>query len=380
MSVRRHLAISSPLVVGLLVLSAGAVLAAAPVDPTAESVAIAAMLQPADVDASATTNGIAVGQPDDFAAYTENGGLREVSQTLFAEGLVEVVYDFRWQFPDAASAKAFLDAAEADLGEVSSGAERQRLPVARRPLPDTRLYRFEDKLFGTGLIGFNYLMRLDNLVAKVYVSEGETTASSEKFAAAIARAAAEHMSAALAGETPSASPILRATPSPSPTPNATPSPSPGVRPTPSPSLAADVAELLSHVPAAIRETCGGDTISADRGGEGELARLTCPTSDTAVVTFVAFESVEAMEAAYDAARQYARIFGSVIPDRTCATGGYDGIWTLGDLEAGRLICYEFGGDALVVWSYPDTRILSMIRQEDGDHAAAQELWLAAGPL
>ena len=153
-----------------------------------------------------------------------------------------------------------------------------------------------------------------------------------------------------------------------------------MRPTPSPSPAAEVAELLSHVPAAIRETCRGEAAPVHRGGEGELARLTCPTSDTAVVTFVAFESVQAMEAAYDAAGQYAGSFGSIVPDRTCATGGYDGIWTLGDREAGRLMCYEFGGDALVVWSYPDTRILSMIRQEDGDHLAAQELWLAAGPL
>ena len=187
MSVHRHLAISIPLVVGLLVLSAGAVLTAAPVDPTAESVALAAMLQPADVADSATTNGISVWQPDDLPAFTEHGGLREAGQTISADGPVEQVYDFRYQFPDAASAKAFLDAAEADLGEVSSGAERLSLALKRRPVPDTRLYRFEDTLFGTGLIAFNYLMRVDNLVAKVYVSEGEKTESSAKLASAIAR-------------------------------------------------------------------------------------------------------------------------------------------------------------------------------------------------
>ena len=47
------------------------------------------------------------------------------------------------------------------------------LPRRQRPLPDTRLYTFKDTLFGTGTVGFNYLMRLENLVAKVYVAGDE---------------------------------------------------------------------------------------------------------------------------------------------------------------------------------------------------------------
>lgn len=124
---------------------------------------------PSDVHASATTDGIAVSRPDDLAPFTEHGGPRETSQTLAAEDPIRAVYDFRYQFPDAAFAKAFLDAAETELGEVWSGAERQSLPSSERPVPDTRLYRFEDTLFDMGIVALDYLMRLDTLVAKVFI-------------------------------------------------------------------------------------------------------------------------------------------------------------------------------------------------------------------
>ena len=370
MPVHRHLAPLSVGVAVVMAVSAGAVTAAEPVDTTAESVAVAAMLVPTDVARSAETNGISVWLPDDLPAFTEHAGLREAGQTIAADEGAVLVYDFRYQFPDAASAEAFLDAAEADLGEVAMGAERQTLPRSQRPLPDTRLYRWEDTLFGTGMIGSNYLMRLDNLVAKVYVSMDDQTASPEKLAAAIARAAAGRMRTALAGETPSAPPILRPTPSPFASPGPTSSASPS---------ADAVTDLLSHVPAAMRDTCAADPIASEQSAPGVMARLTCPLSDVASVTFVAFGSAEAMDTAYDASRAYARVFGSFSSDPSCGEGGYDGAWSLGDVEAGRIICHELGGDALVVWSYPELRILSLIRQQDGDAAAAGELWLAAGP-
>jgi hypothetical protein len=364
-----HRGISAGISGILLALSAMSVGAADPVDPTAESIAVAAMLLPTDVTASATTNGLDVFQPDDFPEFTENGGLRAVSQTIYDEGPVELVYDFRWQFPDAASAKAFLDAAEPDLGEIAFS-ERRSLPASKRPVQDTRLYRFEDTLLGTGTVGYNYLMRLDNLVAKVYVSQGEETKSSGKLAAAIAEAAAARMTAALAGETPSEPPILRPTPSP----EVSPSPMPTA-----PTADAAVTELLSHVPAAMRDGCAPDGGTEDGSVAGVVSRVSCHPSDAASIMFVAFESVDTMDAAYDSVRTYARTFGSVGSEGSCAAGGYEGIWTLADVDAGRIICLELGGDALVAWSYPDLRILSLIDEEDADWDAATELWLNAGP-
>ena len=167
-------------------------LAAADVTLIAEEVALAAMLQAGDVHRSAASQGVSSGQADDLPGYTANGGLREVRQTWNTDGPAQIVFDFRWQFPDADLAAAFLDAAEEVLGEVSTGAESQSLPRRQRPLPDTRLYTFVDTIFGTGTVGFNYLMRHENLVAKVYVS-GEEDQLSRDRATEIARAAAERM-------------------------------------------------------------------------------------------------------------------------------------------------------------------------------------------
>jgi hypothetical protein len=383
----RHLGALGLLLVFFIAVPSGVALAAADVDLTAEDVAIAAMLQAGDVHRSATSQGLRVVGADDVPGFTANGGLREVRQTWNAEGPASIVFDFRWQFPDADSAAAFLDDAEEMLSEVSTGAKRQSLPRRQRPLPDTRLYTFEDTLFGTGTVGFNYLMRHENLVAKVYVS-GQEDELSQGRATAIAKAAAERMSAALEGAPAPSFEIIEPSPSPSPgvaetsPPDESPSPSPGVVGSPgtSPVPGEAVDELLSHVPVAVRESCGRDTSTDQEPAEnGQLARVTCAPSEGSTVTFVLFESVEAMDAAYETAREYARIFGSFTTAGTCEGGGYDAAWRLGEVEAGRLLCHQLQGEAWIVWSHPDTRILSMIRQAGTDHAAAWGVWLIAGP-
>jgi len=198
----------------LLTLSPGLALAAPPADPTTEDVARAAMLQARDLQASATGSGITVVDSKDLPGYTENGGLREVRQTWsVGEGGTQV-FDFRWQFPDADAAASFLDAAESELSEASSGAEKRSLPATERPLADTRLYTFEDNLFGTGTVGFNFLMSDGNLVAKVYVAgnKGDVTM---RTALAIAKAAARRMDDALGATSGPASPGTSESPVPS---------------------------------------------------------------------------------------------------------------------------------------------------------------------
>jgi hypothetical protein len=388
----RPLVATSALLTLSLALSSAVALAQADVDPTAEEVAIAAMLQAGDVHRSATSQGLRIVTAEDLPGYTANGGLREVRQTWNAEGgPAEIVFDFRWQFPDADSAAAFLDAAEEVLSEVSTGAESQSLPRRQRPLPDTRLYTFADTIFGTGTVGFNYLMRHENLVAKVYVS-GEEDQLSRDRATEIARAAAQRMEAALEGAPAPSFEIIEPSPPPSPAPSpavdqsplpdGSPSPSPVVVGSPgaSPAAGDPLAELLSHVPAAVRESCGEDpTTDQVPVGSGQSAQVTCTPSDGGVVAFVLFESVEAMDAAYETAGDFSRLFGSFSTSATCEAGGYDGTWSLADVEVGRLLCLRLQGEAWIVWSHPDTRILSIIQQAGADHAAAWELWLQAGP-
>jgi hypothetical protein len=169
--------------------------AGGPVDSTSEAVAFASMLQPADVSPGAESSGIGPDDGVDLPGWTENGGIRALSQTLTDD--VVIVFDFRWQFPDPASAAAFLDAAESELSEVSIGSEAAVAPVT--PVADTRYYTFSSNLF-TPVVGFNYLMRNENIVAKVYVSgsEGEVT---EQDAARIAQIAGDRMIAAHSGST-----------------------------------------------------------------------------------------------------------------------------------------------------------------------------------
>jgi hypothetical protein len=166
---------------------------ASAVDPTSEAAVFASMLQPPDVSPGAESSGIGPDDDVDLPGWTENGGIRALSQTLFDDAMT--VFDFRWQFPDAASASAFLDAAEADLSEVSDGSQAAAAPVT--PVADTRYYTFSSNLF-TPVVGFNYLMRHENIVAKVYVSgpEGDVT---EQDAARIAQAAGDRMLAAHSG-------------------------------------------------------------------------------------------------------------------------------------------------------------------------------------
>ena len=153
--------------------------------------------------ASATSNGVTTGTADDLPGFTENGGLREVRQTISEEPLT--VFDFRWQFPDAASATAFLDASEETLSESSSGAVEATAPLGLAE--DVRYYEYELDLLGFSSVNFNYLMRQGSLVAKVFVQGvGEETTPEDGLR--IATSAAARMTEALAGApAPSASAV-----------------------------------------------------------------------------------------------------------------------------------------------------------------------------
>jgi hypothetical protein len=344
----------------LLVLGIASVGMAGAIDPTDPSVPEAALLQQADIPLPVTSQGVNTFVPEDLPEFGANGGLLEVSQTWYSLDPIVLVFDFRFQFPDAASAGAFLDVAEETLGEVATGATREQPPVT--PLPDTRYYVFEDKVTGSGAIGFNYLMGHENLVAKVYVSGAGDSISADQ-AASVAEAAAARMVEALGGE---------------PVPGPSASPGPSAVPGPSGDPAA-LGELLGHVPSALRDACVDRPFAEAFPPAGARARATCSQVDGAEVEYVLFDAPESLDAAYDALREHARLFGTVTFATTCQEGAYDGTWTLGGEEAGRLLCYQESGLARIAWSHPDTLILSTIAVPDRDHAAAWDLWLAAGP-
>ena len=192
--------------------------------------AVDSLIQAEDLAWPAEPTGVSV-ETDasviDLPGYIDNGGLRQVQQRWFDSDTFNTVFDFRFQFPDGASASAFLDASEEVLAEVATGAEALEPPVT--PLDDTRYYRYEDRILGTETVGHNFLMRHGNLVAKVYVSGQDLPAD---VASDVAEAAATRMVAAV-GDTPS----------------------------PSGSFDPALDQLLTHVPSGLRASCEPETPS-----------------------------------------------------------------------------------------------------------------------
>jgi hypothetical protein len=335
-------------------LMAGALPAsAADIDPTEESVGLEAMLQTADLTGYRSVQGPenwADGDNDD-PIFVKNGGVSEWFQLWRSTDPMGSVFDFRFQFPDAGSAKAFLDASETSLGEVRNGGERQDPPVS--PVPDTRYY-YSDAF----LVSYNYLMRHENIVAKVYIGGGETTAED---GARIASAAASRIITALGGEAPTPSDGL--------------DPSPGVDPV------SPIDELRSHVPDDVEADCHRalfmDPQAVDNGAR---VSLECDRDDESALLFTLFDSAEGMDAMYDILREASIKVKPFTDGGACQEGSYDGSWTLDDQEAGRLFCNEgVESSAVLVWSHPATRILSALIRIDGDHAAAFDQWTVAGP-
>jgi hypothetical protein len=220
-------------------------------------------------------------------------------------------------------------------------------------VPDTRYY-----YSNAFLESFNYLMRHENIVAKVYIGGGETSAED---GARIASAAAGRMITALGGEAPA--------------PSDGPDPSPGDDPV------SPIDELRSHIPDEVEVDCHRalfmDPQSVDNGAR---VSLECNRADESALMFTLFDSAEGMDAMYDILREASIELKPFAEGGACQDGSYDGSWFLDDQEAGRLFCNEGAEDsAILVWSHPASRILSALIRVDGDHATAFDQWTVAGP-
>jgi hypothetical protein len=327
---------------GVALLTAGLVTTGIPagaieVDPISPSVAFNALLRADDVPGygvALTAEEISGGDLPEFA---DSGGVREVSRRWYRSA--GLIFDFRFQFPDARSAEAFLDAAEEGLGETHNGAERRDPPVT--PLADTRYYVLDGYI-----AGYDYLMRHENLVAKVYVGGALDGSIDEDDAAAVAQAAADRMVSVLDGSV----------------------------------VLPSVDEMLPHIPDSLEGCAPSPFTESTPLAYGDVARLDCEPRDQTSVEFQMFGTVEDMDGAFDELRSNALEHDTTWTPDGCAAGWFDGQWTLGDKDAGRLVCTSpQDGPALLIWTHPETRILASLVQDDGDTAAAYELWTVAGP-
>ncbi len=136
-------------------------------DPTSEEALVSSMLDVVDVDPAAETSGVDVGtDADDLPAFAEQGGLRRAAQTI-SVGTDYTVYDFRYQFPTADAAASFLEAEADSLGETDFLGVESEPPLQMGD--ETRYYTSHLDILGVVQDTYNYLIRVENVVAKVWV-------------------------------------------------------------------------------------------------------------------------------------------------------------------------------------------------------------------
>ena len=135
--------------------------------------------------------------------------------------------------------------------------------------------------------------------------------------------------------------------------------------------------LLTHVPQRTRQTCEREQRS-DIAGRA-IAGVAC-SSGPVTVFYDLFRTPQAMRAYYNRALAGSGATRGVGSCQTSATA--ESNWTLGEEEAGRLLCYTTSsGNRVVVWSYDELRIVSWAQREDDNRAALYRFWLGpnSGP-
>jgi pimeloyl-ACP methyl ester carboxylesterase len=148
----------------------------------------------------------------DIADFEANGGLDAVDQIwtvpeVTTDTAIAVVFDFRFLFPDEASAAAYLDAAEPVLSESSTGLALRSDGV--HVGDDTRHYAGTLAQGDLTIMSENILFRTGPVVAKAYITGFDVPFDA---AAAIATAAGERTRAWLDAAAPGTSPAPGASP------------------------------------------------------------------------------------------------------------------------------------------------------------------------
>ena len=342
--------------------------AALRLDPEA---AFGALLTADQLPADSEAGDVSLAEEYEFEAFNANHGIRVVSQTWAGES-VGSVFHFVFQFPTEADAEAFLRDGGATLSEVEIGLEAGDAGfLFESILDEVQHYEGEVNAFGLTTRNYNYLMRLRNFVAKVFVggADVETSVAEE-----IAFSAAQDLNTV---KLP-------------PDPNATPAPT--VAPTAAPSVGAtapagdfpnaDEAALLEHIPTDTRGTCE----AADPFYEQEIDSLRCRPEDGLLVDYSAFESVDDLRAAFDS--DYEAADPTPTEDGSCQEGDLLSTYTIdeGDI-AGQVMCTTVtsssGGRVFKVieWTNEPLRILGYMQSATLEWDDLIEFWSTkAGPI
>jgi hypothetical protein len=123
--------------------------------------------------------------------------------------------------------------------------------------------------------------------------------------------------------------------------------------------------LRSYIPA---------SFECKRSGEpedGSLVALDCGTDGVDGIQYNLFPSADAMTRAYE--RQRPKLTGD--PSAGCAKGSFEGDYVVKGERRGRLLCFvHHPGEAAIVWTDDELRVLTFAWRDDEDPGALYDAW------
>jgi hypothetical protein len=321
---------------------------------TTEEALLASLLQAADLPVDATGGQPRIQAPTlTSAEFKQHNGLRQASASWSSDA-ISSLFDIRFQFATAEDAAAFLDADEAGLSERGSGLDPFQPTVNNAD--DVRAYRGTISLLGITTESFNFLLRVGNFVAKVYIAGKEDL--TEDAAETIAIAAAARMQSVIQG----------AVPPPSTAPSEAPSEAPSDEPSPSGATDFNDDELaiLEHVPEGVAPGCR----SADTIYGSEVDSISCASEDQPAIDYTSFAAADDMDGEFKSDAKAADT--PTTSKGQCAKGTYEGTYTIDGKDAGSIRCMvvtgtqtgtkyrviEWTNDSLLILSYMSSSTMS----------------------
>jgi hypothetical protein len=322
------------------------------VDPWSEAALVASLLQPPDVPSDLVPEGIEVHPASELPGWVEHAGLRMVSRNWGGRGPISSLFDFRFQFPTAQAAQGFLEQAYTSLSEEGAGLQL----VEGEPLGDDS-YRYEGTISFGGIQtnNYNYLVRVQNIVAKVFLGGGAELDGLT--ADAIAKRIPDRLRTALKG---------------------------GIAPSPTvtgtfPSAAE--AAVLRHVPENLRGGCE----SVEEIYPTEIESVRCEPFNGPVIDYTGFGN------ALDMSQAYQGDVDSADPPPSdkgqCALGNYEFTYTVNGEPAGRILCTTYvsarTGETfrVIEWTNDELDVLAYASSPTMTWGQMVEFWRgSAGPV
>jgi hypothetical protein len=322
------------------------------VDPWSESALVSSLLQAPDVPGDLVPEDVEIRPTSELPGWIEHAGLRVVTRNWSSRGALSSLFDFRFQFPSAQAAQGFLDQAYSSLSEEGAGLQL----VEGETLGDAS-FRYAGTISFGGIQtnNYNYLVRVQNIVAKVFLGGGAELDGIT--ADTIAKRIPDRLRTALKG---------------------------GIAPSPSvtgtfPSTAE--AAVLRHVPEGLRGGCD----SVDEIYATEIESVRCEPFNGPTIDYTAFGN------GLDMSQAYQGDVDSADPAPTengqCALGNYEYTYTVNGEPAGRILCttYVSGrtGETfrVIEWTNDELRVLSYASSPTMTWGQMVEFWRgSAGPV